>query len=281
MHTIIRVLAWMPVVMATSALAANDHRHDGHGAPPRTDWTAAPILLPAGGRDRTGATYFPANIVTDDLLIFDPDGSTPRQADRIDNTWRVALSNPLRGGFHWLQARAADDRSIRTATTVWYSPNKGPSPAEMIATVRNGLEIVPLPVPDHNAYREGSTWRFLVRHDGRPLPQTPVVLDTEFGSSLRTTTDKDGIAHVLFPRDFDPDLIEKSGAGRARAKFALSAAHDNAGIRHLTAFNYQYAPDLLRQRNLDAGIGFALLGMLMAAPMLFRRGSRQSTESPT
>lgn len=274
-------LVWLSFVLATSSFAATEHRHGEQDKHLDIGWTAAPVLLPTGGRDRTGTSFQSANIAVDELLIFDPDGSAPRRAALVDNVWRFTLINPLRGGFHWLQARAADGQSVRTATTVWYSPNKGPSPAEMIATVKGGLEIVPLPVPDHNAYREGATWRFLVRYDGRPLPYKPVVLDTEFGSSLRTTTDKDGIAHVLFPRDFDPDLIQENGAGRTRAKFALYATHENAGITYLTAFNYQYAPALLQQRNLDAGIGFALLGMLMAAPMLFRRGGKYNKGSPT
>ena len=58
----------------------------------------------------------------------------------------------------------------------------------------------------------------------------------------------------------------------ARAgQFVLAAEHDDGGKRYLTAFNYAYAADAARGKNLMAGAGFGVFGMLLATPLLRRK----------
>ena len=45
----------------------------------------------------------------------------------------------------------------------------------------------------------------------------------------------------------------------------------HAGKTYLTGFNNSYGPDAFDQRSLAAGLGFMLLGMMGAAPLLRNR----------
>jgi hypothetical protein len=77
---------------------------------------------------------------------------------------------------------------------------------------------------------------------------------------------------VTFPWDYDPATIDKeAGMARTRKGFAVSASVEREGVRHVSAFNYFYTPDVMRERSLAWGAGFALLGMGLALPLLRRK----------
>ena len=176
------------------------------------------------------------------------------------------------GGFHWLSSRAFGETEIRSAASVLMFPGKGPSPEKLLSDYQMGLDIRPVRLPERGGYREGSRWDFLVRFDGLPLAATTLLLETENGSSEKFETNQQGIAHVTFPRDFDSASIDKeAGAARTRKGFAVSAVREVNGVRHSSAFNYFYTPDLMRERSLAWGMGFTLLGMCLAFPLLRRK----------
>lgn len=62
---------------------------------------------------------------------------------------------------------------------------------------------------------------------------------------------------------------------RPRTAFVLAVDHHAEGRRYASAFNYAYAPHAYEDKHLGAGIGFAVLGALFAAPLV--RAARKRT----
>ncbi|MDO9189737.1 MAG: hypothetical protein Q7U24_07700 [Sulfurimicrobium sp.] len=100
-------------------------------------------------------------------------------------------------------------------------------------------------------------------------------METEFGTRTAFTSDGKGMVTVLFPRDFKPAEKTPGQGGHShgprRAKFVLAAEHDDGGKHYLTSFNHTYSADPDRNRDLLAGLGFGVFGMLLAAPLLRRK----------
>jgi len=51
----------------------------------------------------------------------------------------------------------------------------------------------------------------------------------------------------------------------------LATEHAEGGKTYLTGFNSSYGPDAFDQRSLAMGLGFTLLGMMGAVPLLRQR----------
>jgi hypothetical protein len=234
-------------------------------------WTRQPIIVPAGRPERGAPTPLAGKgLEASELTVFSPDLKQAPIALPLDGgRWLVNAPQAGVGGYHWLVARSVAESEIRTATTALAFPSKGPSPADRMAEIRPGLEVQPLLLPEHGGYREGDTWEFLVRFDGQSVPHAKLNLETENGTRTRAIADEKGVARVQFPRDFDPATFDKEGgAARTRKAYVVSAEIDKDGIRHVSAFNQSYYPDVARDRNLAAGLGFLILGMAMASPLL-------------
>lgn len=274
---ILSLAAW-----ALPALA-QEHSHDGAGtgnaaAAAREKpvaWTRYPVLL-AGMREGRGAVGVRAgNLEALVLDVFAPGPDVAagrRQLPLAGGGATVTPPHAGKGNYHWLMAREETDGVVRVASTAHYFSNPGPSPEEVLVAPKSELEIVPHPLPrEHSMYRESEKWSFLVRYDGRALENKAVVLETESGSRVTMTTNSLGMASVVFPRDMGP---AKNGENEHRprpAKFVLGVEHEADGKRYVTAFNYAYGRDPDRSRSLDAGLGFLVLGMACAAPLLRRR----------
>lgn len=266
----------VPDVRGAAGHAAHDHAPHVRAA---AHWTRLPLLVP--GRtppgDRSVARFVPRNLEVRTIEILAPDA-------RADNA-RVEIPVGPEGGefrapqrqgnYYWVSARQQTKDAIVTASTVRFFSNPGPAPTELLLRNKGELELIPQPLPrEHAYYRAGEVWPFLVRYRGRPLAAATVTLDTEHGTHAVFETDERGVARIAFPLDFQPG--EPSGAGGhgpRRAAFALGVEHTDGGVRHLTAFNYAYTPDAFDRKSLWAGLGFAFLGMALAAPLL-RRKSR-------
>ncbi len=77
------------------------------------------------------------------------------------------------------------------------------SPSKLANAQKAPLEIVPDPIPrEHYRYISGYDWNFLVRFNGEPLAELPVLLETEFGSRLEGQTDNQGRVSFRIPDDF-------------------------------------------------------------------------------
>jgi hypothetical protein len=47
-------------------------------------------------------------------------------------------------------------------------------------------------------------------------------------------------------------------------------------MKHLSTFNHHYLPDRMRERSLFGGIGALAFGMVLAAPLLRRKGKKNA-----
>lgn len=256
-------------------------QHDGHGgagrpagdAPPA--WTTQPLLLPVpGGRgERAAGQFRPSGLAAGELRVYGPQGGEavfPVEAGSAT----IRGPRPEIGNYHWLSARFETPAHVAVASTVWFSGLPGPAPGELLRRPKSELEIVPDPLPrEHASYRESEKWRFIVRFAGQPLAGQVVRLETERGTRSNFTTDADGVATVLFPRDLAP----AAGGGHRQpgAGFVLSTERQDGERHYVTAFNLSYGPDGDRGRSLAWGAAFGLAGMLAGASLLRRRPGKE------
>lgn len=272
-----RYILFLFIVRLTApALAQHEHHAAAAAA---VAWTQQPLLLPeAGRREREAARLRAVGIAAPALTVHAPAGEPAvRQRDfpLIEGVARISSAAPDIGNYHWVTLREVVPGSIRVASTAWYFSNPGAAPTALLATPKHELEIVPQPLPrEHGHYRESEKWRFLVRLHGQPLAGQRLTLESEFGSRSSFVTDADGVATVLFPRDF-PAAQRADGHRRPSAAFVLSTEYTEAGQHFLTAFNLNYGPDADRGRSLALGAACGLAGMLAAAPLLRRRRVRE------
>jgi len=276
--------AWL----ATAALAQHElHAASGQSAAaarPGNEriWTRQPLLLP--GRttrgERSSGTLIPQGIDAAHVTVFAAEG--PAEGLRVDYPVdaagaKIASVTSKIGNYHWVVAREETPELVKVASTAWYFNNPGNSPKDMLAIPKHELEIVPTPLPrERSRYREAQKWEFQVRFDGKPLPNQPMLMETEFGSRLPAVTDARGVATVVFPRDFTPQVAGAGDERRRAGHFVLTTEKAKDGRRYLTAFNYQYTQDPERNRSVAWGAAFGVLGMVAATPLLRRRKS--STE---
>lgn len=278
---IARSMAFSLLLLTGSAAWAQAHEHAAEGAPRKMKaagekmWTRLPLLLPAKGSERASIEVRALNLDAKSLDVYAPAGDVSGWRQQLAMSHASAVVQPPvrdKGNYHWLSAREETPDSVRVATSTHYFSNPGPSPAELLLARKSELEIVPNPLPrEHAAYRESEKWDFLVRFNGQALASREVVMETESGSRIRFVTNSVGIARVLFPRDIQA-AGEASGGHRPRpANFVLSVEHEAGAKKYLTAFNYVYRKEPERDSSLNAGLGFLVLGMLGAVPLLRRR----------
>lgn len=281
-------LALLLAVAALPLAAQHDHGGQAGSSSASSSWTSQPLLLPAGGGrgERAAASLRASGSDGRVLAIYGPDLDALDQRREVTATAGVFAISPTdakRGNYHWLVLREESAELVRVASTAWYFANPGPSPQRLLAQVRHELEIVPEPLPrEHGSYRESEKWRFRVRWQGQPLAGRSVLLETEAGSRSTLTTDSEGVATVLFPRDLPETVADEKSHGRpARraGKFVLSTEYEDQGRRYQTAFNHTYGEDGERGRSLGWGAAFALAGMVAALPLLRRRQQEEKKDA--
>lgn len=284
MRTILPLLSLLLSLSAQAAgHAPTEHTH--HGGMPRS-WTDKPLLkMKASGesRERMVVTVVPQNIVADGVAAWSNNPADRHGRRQLPIEMAGAkLDKPESGGFHWLSAREERGETVRIASAVYYFGERGAeNPTAMFMTQKHELEIIPQPYPrEHSRYRADEEWKFLVRFDGRPLANRKVVLETSNGSRAELQSDAQGLVVARIPDDFNAEVerMAVGGNGRRGADFVLSAEHAESGKRYLTAFNAGYGPDAFDQRSIAMGVGFTLLGMLGAAPLLRQRGKERKEE---
>jgi hypothetical protein len=291
-----------PEGVRPAAGAAAEHQHHDHGAAAQLearpggqggwqgrDWTKYPLITPVmrrGERDRMSAGLATKNLETEAFGVFAPDSRREgaRRMVPAESEGTAIKALPKLGNYYWITARQEKDGQVTVASSPYYFGEPGPAPTRMLLEQKHELEIIPQPLPrEHGAWRESEKWEFLLRFNGQPLAAKTVKMETEFGTKTAFVSDEKGVVTVLFPRDFKPaeKKPEQGGHdhGPRRAKFVLAAEHDDAGRHYLTAFNYTYSTDPDRNRNLLAGVGFGLFGMLLAAPLLRRKKAKDNNSA--
>lgn len=284
---------WILFLFAPNVLAAGHapEGHESHDALMQS-WTEMPLLQKkAGGEGRGQAVVVtPQNLMVAGVSAYSNDIADEHGQRKLAlGIAGAALDKPAVGGFHWLAAREEKPDGVRVASTVHYFGERGAkNPTAMFMQRKQELEIIPQPYPrEHSRYRANEQWRFLVRFNGQPLPDRAVVLETSNGSRSEFRSDATGVVAVRLPDDFaDREAAvaggERASFGRRGADFVLSVEQDD-GVRHyLTSFNDRYGTDAFDQRSVALGVGFTLLGMLGAAPLLRHRktGTKEEAVQP-
>lgn len=281
----------VPAAQPGARDAATDHSAHDHtrhapapaamtAVAPTPVWTMFPMLVP--GRtppgDRSAARFVPRNLNATTIEVHAPDATAQNARTELPvGAEGAGFRAPKgQGNYYWVSARQQTRDTLVTATTVRYFSNPGPAPTELLTRRKGELELIPQPLPrEHAEYRAGEEWSFLVRYQGQPLGGATVTLETEHGTRASFKSDANGMARVSFPLDFKEKETAADGghAGHRapRAAFVLAVDHTDAGMRHLTTFNHVYTPDAYYQKNLWAGLGFTIFGMLLAVPLLRRK----------
>ncbi|GAB4120737.1 MAG: hypothetical protein Fur0040_00240 [Sideroxydans sp.] len=291
------VLLCSMAAQAAEMPAAHDHAAmagtmAAQGMPPVQGWTRQPLLkikMSGERRAQRMVMVVPQNIVVAGIDAWSnklQDEGAHRQLPM--ELAGASLDQPATGGFHMLIAREEQGDSVRVASTVYYFGERGAqNPTAMFMQQKNELEIIPQPHPrEHSRYRANEDWRFLVRFNGQPLANQKVILETSNGSRQELVTDAAGLLHFHVPDDFKPVEEKKEGAGhdhgmRRGADFVLATEHADNGKTYLSAFNSSYGPDAFDRRSLAMGLGFTLLGMAGAAPLLRQKKTGKQTEPAT
>ncbi len=273
-----RQIVLLALLTASSALFAQ-HRHaPAEGRERSMAWTTQALLLPQRGEERASSRVRVQGLAgATTLEVFGPAGGR-RSVELVDGQATVQTADPGVGNYHWLIAREENAQHVGVASTVWYSGVPGPSPRRLLAQPMSELEIIPDPLPrEHGSYRESEKWRFVVRFLGQPLAAQRVLMETANGSRLVVDTDAEGVATVLFPRDFRSGAAA-GGHERRKAGFVLSTEHQADERHFVTRFNASYGEDADRGRSLAWGAAFGLLGMVSAWPLLRKRSTVSNKE---
>ncbi len=115
-----------------------------------------------------------------------------------------------------------------------------------------------------------------MRFNGKPLASQKVALETQNGSKAGFVSDAQGVVTVHLPDDFKAEAEKEGGKhGVPGADFVLATGHVADGKAYLTAFNSSYGKDAFDQRSLARGLGFTLLGMIGAVPLLRSRKQKE------
>ncbi|MDD4964666.1 MAG: hypothetical protein PHI11_12195 [Gallionella sp.] len=267
-------------IAAPHAHGEHAGHHDQRSGNLPTAWTTLPMLMvKLRGEARGNVSIVPQNIVADRIDAYSNATTSPSRPLPLDMAG-AQLDKPASGGFHWLTAREEQGNQVRVASTVYYFSHPGKNPTTMFLKPKNELELIPQPFPrEHSRYRANEDWQFLVRFNNQPLPQHAVQLLTQNGTTSTFTSDAEGVVTVRFPNDFKAENTPAAGQHsheRRNSSFVLASEQRQGDKSYLTSFNGQYGADAFDQRDLGMGLGFVVLGMLSALPLLRQRGKKET-----
>jgi hypothetical protein len=249
-------------------------------------WTSYPALkVMVGGVNRLQreVTLLPKNIAPNSIDAYSANLKAVDAHRQLPYDLVIAkLEKSTTGGFVWISAREEQADKVIVASTVYYMSERGSkNPTVMFMQQKNALEIIPQPFPrEHSRYRANEDWKFLVRFNSQPLAHHTVNMVTQNGSAFSLKSDAHGVVNASIPDDFSAKpaskLAEAHRHGRKSSEFVLAVEHQDAGKTYLTGFNSNYGPDAYDNRSLAAGLGFMVLGMLGASPLLRHRKSAKN-----
>ncbi|NGZ26798.1 MAG: hypothetical protein G8345_07905 [Magnetococcales bacterium] len=175
------------------------------------------------------------------------------------------------GGYHWLAASWLEGEVERVATTAHFVALPGPSPVSLLKAAKNPLEIIPQPLPrEHQRYRGGETWPFLLRFAGEPLVDKGVVLYSQGQTPVTFRSDQTGMVRVTFPiPDEKASHGGKHGRHGPQFPFVLEVTHRQGERGYATTFAHSHGPH--HGRDLPYGAGLGLMGFVLGSFFLHRR----------
>lgn len=271
-----RFLALAICISSPVVLAHSEHGVHASVTPSAT-WTIYPLLranMSRGGPP--GLKLEASGEAFDQVRLQTPEVPQAVVLSGGPSSWLVSKPQMGTGGHLWFVATKEEGSQVLRASTYYFFPAKHQVPTEMLRAPRGGLEIVPLRLQEHGGTREGTRWRFLLRHENQPLASHSLQMETEGGTRQTFTSDANGIAEITFPRDFLAERLKSKEGMNARQDFVLAVRHEAGGKQYLTTYNHSYNPDRMRERSLPIGVGVLALGMVLAAPLLRRKGKKNA-----
>lgn len=280
-------LAAADAICASAATGPHAHHQHTHPAPAPAQtpaWTARPLLIKAKGFSRNVAMMRPQGLRPAQLTVFPATapGAPPTVTQVPVTAGKAAVRSrgKRQGGWYRVMAEERGQDLVSRASTVIHFSNPGPAPRDMLATPYPGLEVVPAALPrEHRHYRAGETWPFLVRLDGVPVADQPMLFETAAGTRQTLRTDSHGLLQLTFPDDFgEPAAAQGHGGhgGQPSNAFVLSTRLTPAdAVPQQAAFNFHYRAGAYAGKNPWLGGGFALLGMLAAVPLVRQRKGKE------
>lgn len=272
-------ISCLTVLMGAATAQAQHAGHVNKGAV-APDWTSYPMVVSGGGFSRSGAKFQAFNMHAMDAsshASFNNSGIESKTiataAVKVDENGSLEMKSGANGGYYLIRVTGhGPNGEEATATTLKYFSKPGPAPRDLLNDRRSGFEITPTVLPrEHSHYRENETWSFRVRMNGESMPGLPVIMETSNGTKLEFKTSDDGLVDVTFPEDFKDIPKDQWRHGRPpSSKFVVAVR--SGGL--LATYNDHYNLDAYGDKNLWAGIGFTMLGMMAAFPIVRRRKSK-------
>ena len=273
-------IAGIALALVSSSAFAQHAGHGGHApsAPSAPKWTSLPMLVGASRFSPKYQAYNMHAMEGQTYASYDGEGedalAATTQPLSIGDSGGFAVKAGGSGGYYLVRVMGhGPSGEIATAMTLKYFSQPGPAPRDLLNASRSGFEIAPAVLPrEHGHYREDETWPFIVRMDGNPVAGAKVALETSNGTKAEFITGADGIAQVTLPVDFQDIPKEEWNHGRPPySKFVLAVR--DGGL--LATYNDSYAMHAYGSKDVMTGIGFAVLGMALAAPLVLRRKEKK------
>jgi len=246
----------------------------------KINWTDAPLLILDKKRTRGYKRIVFKGLRVDEATVHHGAAKESWTVAVKENVAKIKNRGGKQGGYYWIGALSENDDVVQSVATAIYFPNPGPAPRGMLSLQKTALDISPVHLPrEHQHFRAGEEWDFRIRLNGKPLANAPVVFETANRTSEVLKTNQEGLVSIPFPFDF-PDEAESADhatqdhdhghARRKKADFVLTVEQDAYGRKYVSHFNYHYTTGAFYKKDLALGIGFALFGMIAAAPLLRR-----------
>lgn len=242
------VLPLLPVGMTVSASAAVEAEGQVRQAPPQHRHGGGPKVLEMGIPEAAITTLWQPDLVTRQLEARHGHVSIPHTG--MDN-------------YHAVVAEKTSGDLKQAVIRYQYQRGKpsGHSTTELMAANKTAFEIVPHPVPrEHRHYQSGEKWSFLLRFQGKPVPDVPVSLKTEYGNVASGSSDEYGRVVLRIPDDF-PDL-QAGERDERTAAFNVTAEYATGGTTYRTRLNGEYHVNPSHWKSLLLGIVVAGFGMV-------------------
>ncbi|MBN1007039.1 hypothetical protein [Amphritea pacifica] len=168
-----------------------------------------------------------------------------------------------KNNYHALVAReeGSDYRHLAVRYLYFNGKPVDGSPSDLLAESLGELEIVPDPLPrEHWRYTSDKPYRFMVQFKGQPLPEQPVLVMTETGSTEILHSDSDGVLKLVIPDDFATVVpgARKNPPGELR----IFSEVDREGINYQSSLSMSYYVNPTHWKSASLGAMAALGGLL-------------------
>lgn len=250
-------------------------------APPQKAPSATAGAHAAHGGDHGGTIFVLHGGVTGDMRA-DAELLLPTRVRRplsLNANGRVSVKGTGVNGYHMLFAKKELGASEEVAMRYLSLRGKPAevSPSLLVNAPKATLDITPAPLTrEHQRYLSMKPASFLVRYNGAPLAQHPVLLTTTNGSAIRAVTDKHGRVTLELPDDFTD--VEPGRSNNRPQDFVLSTALQVDGRHYHTTVSAPYYVSPSHWQSFTGGL-LAMFAGAISGLVVLQRSRNHSGEN--